>query len=106
MDADKSGLARTAVGEAVWHACRADDDVAWTAFEGLIADPDQDVTLQDYERLVVRMVMQVGPFAGRLCTRKNDTDDGPYLPPSKVREMSLPGRLLAFTWYMDHAAFR
>src|SRR5262249_42304829 len=34
--------------------------------------------------------------------RKNDTVAGPCLPPSKVRDTSLPGRLLAFTWYIGH----
>ncbi len=100
MDADESGLARSAAGEAVRSVGRSGDDVTWTAVEGLFADRHQDVAIQDHEGLVVGVVMQAGSLAGPVVP-----DDGPCLPPSKVREMSLPGRLLAFTWYMDHVSF-
>src|SRR5215468_891744 len=64
VDAHESGRARPAVGEAVRGAGRADDDVAGAALEALVADPDQDVSLQDDEGLVVGVAMQVGPVAG------------------------------------------
>src|SRR6266516_3100111 len=64
VDAHEPGRARPAVGEAVRDAGRADDDVSGTAFEALVADPDQDAALQDDEGLVVGVVMQVRPLAG------------------------------------------
>lgn len=40
-----------------------DDDVAGSAFDGFIADPDQDAALEDDEGLVVGMLMQLGSLA-------------------------------------------
>src|SRR5215470_17093602 len=64
VDTDEPGRARPAVGEAVRGAGRADDDVPGATFEALVADPDQDVALQDDEGLVVGVAMQVGPLPG------------------------------------------
>jgi len=92
VDAHWPGPAGAKGGDAMRDAGRADDDVAGPAFGRFLADPDQDAALQDDEALVVGVLMQLGPSPGRLCTRKDDTDDGPCLQPSNARERSLPGR--------------
>ena len=98
MDAHQPGRPGSGVGKPVRHPGRADHDVARSAVEGLAPDADLDATLQDDKGLVVGMMMQPGgPWPGWLCTRKNDTEHGPCLPPSKVRETPLPGRSPAFT---------
>jgi hypothetical protein len=62
VDADQPGLARAEVGETVRDVRRPDDDVARTAFDGLVAHLNQDAALQDDERLVVRVVVQLRPW--------------------------------------------
>ena len=74
-----------------------DDDVPGAAFDGFVADLNQDMALEDDEGFVVRVVVQLRSL--------NDTDDGPCRPPSKVREISLPGRFAAFTWYTGCVTF-
>ena len=59
VDANQPGLARAEVGEAVRDVRWPDDDVAWPAFDGLVTHLDQDAALQDDERLVVGMVVQL-----------------------------------------------
>ena len=50
-----------------------DDDVAGPAFDGFIADPDQDATLEDDEGLVVGMLMQLRSLA-RLVVHEEKRD--------------------------------
>ena len=50
-----------------------DDDVAGSAFDGFIADPDQDATFEDDEGLVVRMLRQLGSLA-RLVVHEEERD--------------------------------
>jgi hypothetical protein len=54
----------------VRHPGRADHDVACATFEGLVADGDPDVALQDDEGLVVGMMMQPWPLARLVMHQK------------------------------------
>src|SRR5262249_50703877 len=52
----------TDVGEAVRHVRRADHYVARTALNSFVADLHSDVAFKNYEGLVVRVKMQLGPL--------------------------------------------
>src|SRR5215468_510891 len=62
MDANQLRPIRAKVEEPVRDIRWTDDDVAWPAFDGLLADLYQDVAFQDDERLVVGVVVQLRPL--------------------------------------------
>lgn len=60
VDANQPGLPWAQVGKAVRNPGRPENDVAGAALDGFVADPDQDMALENDEGFVVGVLVQLG----------------------------------------------